>query len=98
MQINHINNFSQSFKSLYTVKAQENLDKLDDIQNLEDKYCYHGRNIYAYSEIPEDNYSYKHATTSFIGQDYDADDEIETMLANKGIQFTRTSFLFVPLM
>ena len=92
MQINSFNNLNTSFKSLYTVKAQENLDKLDEIEKLEDKYSYHGRSIYAFSEIPEDNYSYKHATTSFLGENYEADDEIETMLANKGIKFTRTSF------
>lgn len=92
MQINRLNNIQQSFKGLYTVKAQENPDKLDEIRDLEDRYSYHGRSIYAYSEIPEDHYSYRYATTNFIGQDYDADDEIETMLANKGINFTRTSF------
>ena len=92
MQINRLNNIQQSFKGLYTVKAQENPDKLDEIRDLEDRYSYHERSIYAYSEIPEDHYSYRYATTNFIGQDYDADDEIETMLANKGINFTRTSF------
>ena len=92
MQINSANSFQTSFKSLYTVKAQENLDKIDEIQCLEDRYCYQGNSIYAYSEIPEDNYSYKYATTNIIGKDYDADDQIETMLTNKGIKFTRTSF------
>ena len=92
MLINNINYSNTSFKSLYTVKAQENLDKLDDIQDIEDRYCYQGRSIYAFTEIPEDNYSYKHATTSIIGENYEADDEIETILANKGIKFERTSF------
>lgn len=92
MQINNLNNFNTSFKSLYTVKAQENPDKIDEIRNLESRYSYPGRDIYAFSEIPKDNYSYRFATTKFVGNDYDADDEIETMLANSGINFTRTSF------
>ena len=92
MQINRLNNIQQSFKGLYTIKAQENLSKLDEIRDIENRYCFQGQDIYAYSEIPEDNYSYKYATTNIIGKDYDADDAIETMLANKGINFTRTSF------
>ena len=92
MKINNSNYFNPSFKSLYTVKAQENLDKLDTIQDLEDNYSYKRNGIYAFSEIPEDNFSYKYATTSFIGDNYDSDDEIETMLSNNGIKFTRTSF------
>ena len=92
MQINSFNNVNTSFKSLYTVKAQENLEKLNDIQDIENRYCFQGSKIYAETDIPEENYSYRHATTRIIGADYEADDEIETMLANKGINFTRTSF------
>ena len=92
MQIANLNNFNTSFKSLYTVKAQENLDKLNEIQRIEDRYCFQGNKIFAETEIPEDNYSYRYATTRILGKDYEADDEIETILANKGINFTRTSF------
>lgn len=92
MQINGFNNYNTSFKSLYTVNAQENLDKLDDIRDIENQYCFQGSKIYAETEIPEDNYSYRYATTRILGKDYEADDMIETMLANKGINFTRTSF------
>ncbi len=92
MQINSLNNINTSFKSLYTVKAQENLDKLNNIRDIENRYCFQGSKIYAETDIPEENYSYRHATTRIIGADYEADDEIETMLANQGINFTRTSF------
>lgn len=92
MQINGFNNYNTSFKSLYTVKAQENPDKIDDILDLENIYPFQGSSIYAETEFPEENYSYKYATTRIIGADSVADDEIETMLANKGIKFTRTSF------
>lgn len=92
MQINSFNNIHPAFKSLYTVKAQENLDKLNEIQRIEDRYCFQGNKIFAETEIPEDNYSYRYATTRILGKDYEADDEIETMLANKGINFTKTSF------
>ena len=92
MQINGFNNYNTSFKSLYTVKAQENPDKIDDILDLENIYPFQDSSIYAETEIPADNYSNKYATTRIIGADCMADDEIETMLANKGIKFTRTSF------
>lgn len=92
MQINSFNNINTSFKSLYTVEAQENLDKLNDIRDIENRYWNQGSSIYAETDIPEENYSYKYATTRIIGADYEADDQIETMLANKGIKFTRTSF------
>ena len=92
MQINSFNNINTSFKSLYTVKGQDNLDKLNDIRDIENQYCFQGSKIYAETDIPEDNYSYRYATTRIVGKDYEADDEIETMLANRGINFTRTSF------
>lgn len=92
MQINGFNNFNTSFKALYTVKGQENPDKLNEIRNIENRYCFQGENIYAETEIPEENYNYRYATTRIQGADCIADDEIETMLANKGIKFTRTSF------
>ena len=88
--INSINNVRPSFKSLYTVKSQENPTKFDKIEELENRYCYKRNGIYAYSEIPEDDY--RCITTNFIGDDYNSDDEIETMLSNYGINFTRTSF------
>jgi len=81
-----------SFNALYTVKAQENPGKVDDIVSLEARYSYKRDDISTYIEMPKDNYSYKYSTVRFVGDNYAADDEIETMLANKGIKFTRTSF------
>lgn len=93
MQINSCNRImSPSFNALYTVKAQENPDKVDDIINLEERYSYQRNGISSYTEIPEDNYNYKNSTTRFVGDNCTADDEIETMLANRGIKFSRTSF------
>ncbi len=93
MKITNINrSITPSFNALYTVKAQENPDKVDDIARLEAKYSYKRNGISTYKEIPKDNYSYKHATIRFVGEDWGADDEIETALTNKGIKFKRTSF------
>lgn len=93
MHINTENRiFTPAFGALYTVRAQENPDKIDDIAELEAKYPYERDGISVYTEIPEDNYSYKYSTTCFVGEDFGADDKIETMLLNKGIKFERTSF------
>ena len=93
MQINNYNrNLKPSFQSLYIVKAKENPDKVDDILDLSDRYSYSRAEISSFTEIPEDNYSYSNSTIKFIGENYAADDEIETMLANRGINFTRKSF------
>ncbi len=93
MQINNYNrNLKPSFQSLYIVKAKENPDKVDDILDLSDRYSYSRAGISSFTEIPEDNYSYSNSTIKFIGENYAADDEIETMLANRGINFTRKSF------
>ncbi len=93
MQISNCNrNMIPSFNALYTVKAQENLDKVDDIINLKARYSYKRNGIASFIEIPKNNSDYKYSTTRFVGDNYAADDEIETMLANKGIKFTRTSF------
>lgn len=77
-----------SFGALYTVKAQDNPDKADNIADLERRYSRQREGISAYSETSEDNCS----TTNFVAEDFNADDRIETILANKGIKFERTSF------
>ncbi len=93
MQISNCNrNMIPSFNALYTVKAQENLDKVDDIINFKKKYSYPRNGISAYTEMSESNYGYEYSTIYFLGDNYAADDEIETMLTNKGINFKRTSW------
>lgn len=81
-----------SFGALYTVKAQENLDKIDDIADLKARYSRQRDGVSAYSEMPEDDCDYRYPTTCFVGDDFTADDKIETMLLNKGIDFKRISF------
>ena len=93
MQINNYNrNLKPSFQSLYVVKAKENPNKVDEIIDLSDRYSFLGDKISSSVEIPEENYTYANSTINFIGEDKGADDEIETMLANRGINFTRKSF------
>lgn len=81
-----------SFGALYTVKAQENPDKTDDIADLKTRCQYQSDGISVYTETSEDNCGHKYSTTCFVGDNYADDDKIETMLINKGIEFNRTSF------
>lgn len=93
MNINTKNRIiAPAFGALYTVKTEENLDKIDDITDLEKKYSYQREGISSYTEMPEDNCGPIHSKTCFVGDDYSADDKIETMLINKGIKFKRTTF------
>lgn len=90
--INKNRSMMTSFTALYKVKAEENPDKVNDIVDLKTRYSRTRNGVTAYTEMPENNGSYSNSTTNFVGDNFAADDEIETMLANKGIKFERMSF------
>lgn len=83
---------SPSFSALYTVGAQENPDKINEIADLKAKYSRQREGILAHTETAEEDCNRKFPTTCFVGENYTADDKIETMLTNKGIEFKRTTF------
>ena len=93
MKINtYHSNIQPSFRSLYIIKAKDNANKIDEIIDLSDSFFYWGNGISSSIEFSENNHNYSDSTIRFVGKDSYDDNELEMILANMGIIYTKKSF------